>query len=61
MEIEVREKKIIVYCIILPIEMGIRKNDVQRQQDHHQFIKKKEEFMKDIKELKENLIKVTGE
>lgn len=41
--------------------MAIRNLDVPRQQDHHQFIKKEEEFLEEIKELKENLMKVTEE
>lgn len=41
--------------------MGIRKLDVPIQQNLQQFIKKEEEFLKEVKELEEKLINVTEE
>lgn len=41
--------------------MGIRQLDKQRRTDHKYFIKKSEGFLFDMKELKDQLVKMTNE
>lgn len=41
--------------------MGIRQLDQQRQENHKQFINKIEEFIFEVKELKEYIVKTTNE
>lgn len=47
--------------ILIHIEMGTRQLDQQRQSNHKELIKKVEYFLYDIKELKDQLIKMTNQ
>lgn len=45
--------------ILIHIDMGISQLDVQLYQDHKQFIKQAEELLKYVKDLNDQLVKVT--
>lgn len=47
--------------ILIRVEMGIYKLDQQRQLDHNDFINKDKDFLSNIKELKDQMIKMTNE
>lgn len=47
--------------ILGTLQMGVHQLDVQRQADYNEFLKKAEELLKDVKELRDELVKLTKE